>query len=321
MWIVAGGLQLQPFMFTKGFSEDVLGTAATSQPEPLGAAIRLGERVVAAHPGGWNWAFALIELAIGAGMLFGGRGRLAALSCLGCLGWGAGIWLVGEGAGGMLTGHAALSTGAPGAALLYVALTIAAWPSGAGAEPEPPPSRRMLAGTWLGVWLIGAVLAALPAQWGASKLSAQSAMGWMMSPSWAAGPSLALTRWLGSLPTLAAEVLSGCVVAIYVMVALAVRHFGAARQVLILAGAALALAMWMFGQGFGGVSTGTATDVGTGPLIVILALALLVEHKPAAVSRNQHAVDTIANSVLSGTVTVSVGQNASVTDVASGIDR
>lgn len=149
LWVVAGVLQLQAFMFTTGFSEDVLGSASLSQPAPLGQLIRFAERVGGAHPAGWNWVFALVELAIGAGMVLPGRGRLARLACLGSLAWGAGVWLVGEGAGALLTGHAAFSTGAPGAALVYVLLTIAAWPSGVAGEAEAPLSRGVVSGGWL----------------------------------------------------------------------------------------------------------------------------------------------------------------------------
>jgi hypothetical protein len=279
LWLIAGALQLQPFMFGRQFADDVLGSAALSQPAPLARLITTTQHILANHPAAWNWPFALTELLIGAGLITTTWGRPARLACAASAGCGLGIWVIGEGVGGLLTGHAALSTGAPGAALLYSVLTIAAWPGDAvtptGTEQQRIVSIRVLRAAWLAVWLVGAVLATLPGQWGSSGLGAQAGMGAMMSPSWAVTPTGAVARWLLAAPPPLATAISVGVVALQLVIALAVCLRGRVRRGLVVAGVVLTVNYWLFGQGFGGVSTGTATDVGTAPLIALLGVALL----------------------------------------------
>ncbi|MEO8888315.1 MAG: hypothetical protein ABI429_03345 [Jatrophihabitantaceae bacterium] len=162
---------------------------------------------------------------------------------------------------------------APGAAGLYVLLSLAAWPRPTAGGIEAPLPTRLLAGTWLLLWLIGTVLALLPAQWGAAGLGDQAAMGWMMAPSWAVRPTLAVAKWLAALTSLPAAALSLAVVIVLLALVLDARR-GRPTRFALIAGAGLGLAFWMFGQGFGALTTGTATDVGTGPLVVVLAGAI-----------------------------------------------
>lgn len=292
LWMIAGGLQLQSFMFTRQFADDVLGSASLSQPSPLGALITWTQHLVGDHPVLFNWPFAIVQLAIGLGMVFGGRGRIARLACAGSVAWAGAVWLVGEGAGGLLTGlfahqPAALSTGAPGAALVYGLLTLAAWPRPGAIEP--PLARGLVSASWLGVWALGAVLATLPAQWGASGLGAQAAMGWMMEPSWAVRPADAVMTWLLGLPVAAAVAVSIGVLAVNLIIASAVLLGGRAARTLTIIGIVVALGYWIFAQGFGGLTTGTATDVGTAPMIILLGLAVLWrEPKPVGRRTNDH---------------------------------
>ena len=183
------------------------------------------------------------------------------------------MWLFGEGAGALFTGTASITTGAPGAALLYSLLTVAAWPRARGADSAL--AGKVLSSTWVGVWAGGALLACLPHQWGPDGLGAQAAMGAMMSPSWAVAPTNGLTRWLVSSSDSTAAMISAAMVTVHLLIAAAIGLLGRARQALVITGIAAAAAYWVFGQGFGGVSTGTATDVGTGPLIMVLGCALL----------------------------------------------
>jgi hypothetical protein len=273
LWLAAGLLQLQPFMFTPGFAADVLGSASSSQPRPLQRTITTVEQLVAAQPAMFNTAFALTELLVGATMILATTGALARHACRASIAFGLGVWAVGEGAGGLLTGHAAITTGAPGAAALYVMLTVAAWPRPVGPGVESPLPAVLLTRTWLLVWLTGTVLAVLPAQWGAAGLGGQASMGWMMSPRWAVAPTLGLAHRLQGLDRAAAAALCLTTAALLAAVAVGVLCGGTLSRCARAAGVALALSFWMFGQGFGGLSTGTATDVGTAPLLVVLAVA------------------------------------------------
>ena len=278
LWLAAGVLQLQPFMFTRGFADDVLGTAALSQPAPLHQAIAAVEHLVTMHPAVWNALFAVTELLIGAGLVVGRDGLVARVACRCSLAFGLGVWVVGEGLGGLLTGHAAAATGAPGAALLYCVLTIAAWPRPAPRAAERPPSARLLAASWTFVWLTGAALAVLPSQWGVRGLAVQASMGAMMSPSWTAGSAAGLARWAGGLTPVGAGAISVGLVGAFVAIALGGRGRGGPPVAALVAGVAAASSFWVFGQGLGGMSAGTATDVGTGPLVVLLALTMI--HRP-----------------------------------------
>jgi hypothetical protein len=273
-WLIAGGLQLQSFMFTKEFSSDVLGSSALSQPAPLDGLITAVEHAVGAHPAVWNWPFALIQLGIGLGLIVFRTGRVARLAAAASIAWGLGVWLIGEGAGTILTGHAALSTGAPGAALIYSLLTIYAWPRPTPEGEQPLPARALTLG-WVALWWTGALWALLPNQWGSTGLGAQAAMGWMMSPSWTVGPAHAVMTWLLALNGPAAVAVSLTVVVVQLILGAAVLLRGRARTGLIIAAMVLSLGFWIFAQGFGGLSTGTATDVGTAPLIMLFGMAIL----------------------------------------------
>lgn len=146
-WLLDGALQLQPFMFTGGFAKHVLEPAAMGQPSFLQALVRLNASVVLWHPAVFDTFFALTQLALGAGLLWR---RSARLALAGSVVWALGVWVTGEGMGGVLSG-AGLSAGAPGAALLYVALAVIAWPRPAADEAPSPWSVAIWSLLWLGL--------------------------------------------------------------------------------------------------------------------------------------------------------------------------
>ena len=86
------------------------------------------------HIAVWNTFFALIQLAIGVGLLFRRTVRPAlAVS----FAWAFGVWVFGEGLGMILTGSATALTGAPGSVLIYGLIGLMAWP-----RPRALRSRR-----------------------------------------------------------------------------------------------------------------------------------------------------------------------------------
>ena len=90
----------------------------------------------------WVVVFGLVEVAIGAGMLFTKTVKPALVASFI---WGAGVYLFGEGLGMVLTGHTSPLAGAPGAVCFYVLLGVMVWPSEerdpVAFPPEPiPPS-------------------------------------------------------------------------------------------------------------------------------------------------------------------------------------
>jgi hypothetical protein len=69
-WIIDAGLQLQPAMFTARFAREVIRSAAEGQPGFVAAPIHLASHIILWAPGAFNAGFALIQLAIGVGLLF-----------------------------------------------------------------------------------------------------------------------------------------------------------------------------------------------------------------------------------------------------------
>ena len=280
LWLLDGLLQLQPFMFTSDFAQQVLAPTGQGQPAWVAAPTDFFARLIAGHPAPLNLAFALVQIALGIGFLLP---RLVRPAIIGSLAWAAGIWWFGEGLGGLATGNASLLTGAPGAVLLYGVLALAVWPATASsADPEARDAKAddaALAGwfpvAWLILWVGGALLQVLPSQRGVAAMhdqlaSAQGTPGWLASLHHLAGTVLSHT---GSAAFIA-------LVAVMVLIGVA----GLARQpwrtVAAVAGAVVATTFWVLGQNVGQLYSGQATDPNTGPLIVLMALALVGSAAP-----------------------------------------
>jgi len=128
LWLLDGALQLQPALVTDRFAREVLAPAATGQPGWVSWPVLHAAQWIGAHAVVAGLSFAVVQLAIGAGLLVRRTVRPALVLSVA---WALGVWIVGEGLGGIAGGTASLVTGAPGAALLYAGLALAAWPGGA----------------------------------------------------------------------------------------------------------------------------------------------------------------------------------------------
>lgn len=260
-WLLDGLLQLQPFMFRSAFAATVLRPNAAGQPRIVGAPILVAAHLVARHPLPWNLAFAGVQLAIGLGLLSRRTQRWALAASFA---WALGIWWLGEGLGGILAGTASPLTGAPGAALLYGALGLVAWPG-----LQASTARAVARGLWCAVWCGWGVLWYLPANRAPGGVRDAIAASALNAPTWLHGMLAAVARVVGmgglGLAALAATV---CVV---------VGAGVATRRPLpfVAVGIVLATLAWVVGQSAGGLSTGQATDPNTGPLVVLLGAVLL----------------------------------------------
>jgi len=270
LWLLDAALQLQPYMFTADFANQVLAPTGQGQPAWVAAPTDFFASLIAGHPAPLNVAFALAQLALGIGFLVP---RLVRPAIVASVAWAAGIWWFAEGLGGLATGHASLVTGAPGAVLLYAVLALAAWPgtglrSSAGLRDAAIP--RWFPFAWLVLWIGGALLQVLPSQRGTAALhdqlgSADGTPGWLASLHHLAGTVLSHTGSAAFIALVTVMVLIG-------LAGLAGRPWRVAAAV---AGAVVATSFWVLGQNIGQLYTGQATDPNTGPVIVLMALALV----------------------------------------------
>jgi hypothetical protein len=206
--------------------------------------------------------FAIVQLALGVGMLVPRTARLALAASLP---WAIGVWWLGEGLSGLAGGSASLLSGAPGSVALYAVLALAAWPRRGRSDVRPA---RWLPLAWATLWIGAAVLQVLPMNnTGADLSSALVANG---SPSWLAGLQSSLAGWITHHGTLSVVLLA----AAEALIGLAVLY-RRTLAVAVAAGLLLALAIWVIAQNFGALYTGQATDPNTAPLVMLMAVALL----------------------------------------------
>ena len=124
-WLLDAGLQIQPFMFRSSFTTTYLLNNAQNQPDVIRWIITNVGHFVGPHVAIWNTFFALIQVAIGLGLLFRRTVRPAlAVSFF----WAFGVWFFGEGLGLIFTGSASALTGAPGSVFIYGLIGLMAWP-------------------------------------------------------------------------------------------------------------------------------------------------------------------------------------------------
>jgi hypothetical protein len=261
LWLLDGALQLQPFMLRTSFANQILAPTAAGQPHFVSAPILWAVRMIAAHPVAWDVPFAAIQLLIGVGLLVPRTARLALAASIP---WALGVWFFGEGLSGLASGHASLLTGAPGAALLYGVLALAAWPL---RDPSHEAPARWLPLAWAVLWVGGAIFQALPGQNTGTAVAGAISGG---APGWLGRLDAGVAGWTTSHGT-------AVVVALVVseaLIGLAALH-SRSRGPAVAAGLVLALAFWAVGQDFGQLYSGQATDPNTAPIIALMAIAIL----------------------------------------------
>ncbi len=267
-------------MFRSSFATTYLLNNAQNQPDVIRWIITNVGNFVGPHVAAWNTFFALIQVAIGAGLLFRRTVRPAlAVSFL----WAFGVWFFGEGLGLILTGSASALTGAPGSVFIYGLIGMMAWPrsrshegtaqsvgmaSSAAGQGIGGAATPLL--VWAGYWSLAAVLFLLPDN--RTSTSVSSAITGMSS-----GEPSVYSHFLNSFGN---QFGSGGVWTTWLLaIGSLIVGFGPLlfrRPTPFLAGGGLLAAFfWVSGQGLGGIFTGSGTDPNTGPLIILLALAMV----------------------------------------------
>ncbi len=284
-WLLDAGLQFQPFMFGKGFTTTYLLNNAQGQPDVIRWIITNVGNFVGPHMAVWNTFFALIQVAIGGGLLFRRTVRPAlAISFF----WAFGVWFFGEGLGLIFTGSASALTGAPGSVFMYGLLGLMAWPRQAKRRSHESAVVDQKVGVassaaaqgiggsitplavWSGYWAIAAVLFLLPNN--RTQTSVSSAITGMSSgePSAYAHFLTHFGNHFGAVGTQSAWLL-----AIASLVIGAGPLVARRPRIFLFAGGLLSLIFWITGQGLGGIFTGSGTDPNSGPLVALLALSMM----------------------------------------------
>jgi hypothetical protein len=265
-WLLDGALQFQPFMLRASFARDVLAPVADGQPHWVAGPVHWAANIVAAHPLAWDVPFASVQVLLGLGMLVPRTARLALAASLP---WSIGVWYLGEGLSGLAGGNASIISGAPGSALLYALLALAAWPRGGRSDVAPP---RFLPYAWATFWIGGAVYQALPPNNTGADLAGQITA--FPGPSWLASVQNSLARFVTHHGVAAVVV----VAAVEALIGLAALRRTTLR-VSAAAGLVALLAIWVIGQDFGQLYSGQATDPNTGAIAALVAVALLFGYR------------------------------------------
>jgi hypothetical protein len=275
LWILDGLLQLQPAMFTARFATQVIAPAGTGQPAFVSWPVEMASRVILHQPVLADLACAVIQLALGAGLLYRRTARRALAASVA---WALTVWYLGEGLGGLLGGGESLLTGAPGAALMYAIVALAAVPPRAerigatgvtgttGGRPA-----RWTAAAWAALWIGGAVLQLLPGNDTNDLVGMSVAMNATGAPGWLA----AISNHLAALIPYSGVSVVVDLVILQAFAGAGVLLAGRARQAAVWTGIGLSLVYWVFGQGLGQFWSGLATDPATAPLMILLGAAVL----------------------------------------------
>jgi len=261
LWLLDGGLQFQPFMYTHGFPR-LLASVETGQPAWLRSMLAWGAGLAGAHLPVWNTLFALTQVALGVGILLRPTVKLALLASFG---WVLVVWWFGEGLGQLLTGTASPLGGAPGAVLLYALLGLVVWPGDRPGGLVGPLGARLLWGVlWAGMaslWLLGP---------NSGKNATRDAIA--AAPA-GIGPVDSLQRHVAELASGKGHPIAVALATLSFAIGVAVVLNLRARWFLVLA-ISLSVGYWVIGQGLGGLATGSATDPNAAPLFILLAVAV-----------------------------------------------
>jgi hypothetical protein len=261
IWLVDGGLQFQSFMYGNGFIHMMRGMMP-GQAYWISSSIGWATNIFHYHQMPLNTGFALVQIAIGLGLLYRRTVKPALATSFA---WAFIVWWFGEAFGMLFMNMANPLTGAPGAVAMYALIGLIAWPNGRPGGLLGVTGTKL---TWAGLWvLMGALwLLAVSSSADATRSlinAAPSGMSWLSTTQdWAANAATGN----GLIIALALTFLSFAI-GIAVAVDWHPRTFLAASIV-------LNLAYWVLGQGFGGIFEGDATDPNSGPLFILLAYAI-----------------------------------------------
>jgi hypothetical protein len=283
IWLLDGILQLQSYMYSREFIPETIEPMLSMQPAWLASSIHWAGHLAGSDLIVWNTLFALVQCAIGLGLLYRPTVKPAlALS----FGWTLVVWWFGEGFGMLFMDMGSPFNGAPGAVLLYAVVGLLVWPTGrrdaSSAAASGLLGERGGLAAWSAVWACSALL------W----LEVLTRPVYSISGSLieASGDSM---PWLSSLQRSLSTTLQGdgksiAVLLLGISLALAIMVWSRWRRETLIAGILVSLVYWLLGQSLGGLTTGGATDPNIGPLFVLLALAVWPTARQGQIAPSPH---------------------------------
>jgi hypothetical protein len=294
LWLLDGALQLQHQMFSSNFANSVLAPAAQGQPTIVSGPMHFCIHIILLHPAIFDACFALIQLGLGVAILWK---RTTRYGLIASVVWGLVVWFLGEGLGGMASGHATLLMGAPGAAVIYALLALAVLPSKKTKSKAHTQPAYWLAVVWAMLWIGGAIFQLLPGQNSVSDISSMIAGNASGAPGWLAaldnhvgnvinGFGTHTTSMAGmhmtanQMAQMQTQSGSGywfilLLASVQLLIGLAIFKSGITRKLAIALGIILSLCFWFVGQSLGAYFSGLATDPSTAPLFILLGIAIL----------------------------------------------
>jgi hypothetical protein len=291
LWLLDGFLQFQPQLFTSNFTSQVISPAAVGQPLFVAGPMHFFIYIFLFHPAIFNSFAAITQLGLGVLILMK---RTVKIGLIGSMAWGLFVWAIGEGYGGIFSGHTLLLMGAPGAALLYVLLAFAVLPRSKTKDSRPP---YWLTFVWAASWIGGAIYQLLPGQNTVADISSIVAGNDGGQPGWLASLDNRVANWINNfgspmgthgvmhmsmsqMASMQTQSYSGywfilLLATIQLLIGLVIFLPRVYRNSAITLGIALSLMFWVVGQSFGGIFTGLATDPNAAPLFILFGLAIL----------------------------------------------
>ena len=272
-------------MFSRGFVTGVLAPARMGNPALLADPAQWAARIIGHDVMAWNAAFATIQLALAAGLLWR---RTARAALAGTIGWALAVWLLAEGAGGVLSGMSGMAnpiTGAPGAAVLYALLALLIWPTRAAGNSVARGSvaaggllgLRGARACWIVLWGSFSYLVLQPGVRSAAAMRGTFTGLASGEPHWLATMNNATATALSA----HAMLVSSALAVAFALTAAGILSPATLRPALALA-VVLAVFIWVAGEDFGGILTGQATDPNSGLLLILLSAAFWPPHGEAA---------------------------------------
>ena len=258
IWLLDGLMQFKPLMFTQNFVTSVIWPNTWYQPTDLAYSIYSAGKIILGNVVVFDLMAGMIQVAMGLLLITGKYVRAAIIFSII---WSLGVWWVGEGFGGLLTGQASLLTGAPGAVILYALVGIILYPGKNNLRSEI--NVRKLAGYSLGfIFILGFLLQMQPYYFMSRNVT------WNLSVNWFVGIS-----------GLQSTIFDILVAGLFLYTGLGLILFSRGKKIFLYISIALSIFIWIPGEMFGEVYTALGTDPNTGIILLLLAAIALYPRK------------------------------------------